>query len=191
MCEHYVNLAVADDNFFNQGFNDFALVWHWQFRPAVIQGIGLVQYVIGGQLVDFQKIHPGFELGQFDRKLVQPRFGGFVEVAKALRRLRRDLLLMVTLVRPLHFIPDFLNLALLCIEQNRFFGQVSFGLLQMLRNPFRLAEKDFQFLSGDISQVHNRYLIAAIPAKVFRIVRFDIRPLSVSVPPATVSEPSV
>ncbi len=52
----YVNLAVSDDDFLDQGFHSFALVCGAK-DAAFIQGIGLVHHIIGRKLVHPQEVN--------------------------------------------------------------------------------------------------------------------------------------
>jgi hypothetical protein len=138
MREHYVNLTVANHDFFNEGIDDFTLVLRWQFGLPVMKRVGFMHHVIGRKLVDLQEIHFGFELRQFSQKLLQPPFGGFIELAKSLGG---DLFLQIELMRPIHIISHFLDFLPVRAKQGGGLGQVPVGLIQMLRDPLRLAEK--------------------------------------------------
>ena len=47
---------------------------------------GLADDVIGGELVDLEEVHLGLQLRQFGLQLLEPLFGGAVEVAEAIAR---------------------------------------------------------------------------------------------------------
>lgn len=85
MGEGYVDLSVTDDELLDERFDDLSLVLGRQGRPPLVEGIGLVEDIIGGQLVDLQEVNLGFELWKLRDKLVQSRFGRLVELAKTLR----------------------------------------------------------------------------------------------------------
>jgi hypothetical protein len=86
MGEGYVNLAMADCDLFNQGFDDLTFDVRGQFRPAVMEGCRFMGNILGGELVDLQQVHLGFEFGKRGGQLIQTFLGGFVELAEALGR---------------------------------------------------------------------------------------------------------
>ena len=85
MREGYVDFIGANHDLFDEAFNDLALVFGWQGRPAVVERAGFMEKVIGGEFVHFEEINLGLEFRQFGHQLVQPFLGGFVELSKALR----------------------------------------------------------------------------------------------------------
>jgi hypothetical protein len=72
--ERYVNFAVPDEDLLDDGFNDFTSVRNRQRRPAVVKGIGLVEDIVGRQLVNLEQINLGFELSSMP-SAVPPLFG--------------------------------------------------------------------------------------------------------------------
>lgn len=65
MREGYVNLAVSDDDLFNQSFNNLSFVHYGEQWPPFLQGVGLMHHVICGELVQLQEVDLSFKLGEF------------------------------------------------------------------------------------------------------------------------------
>ena len=145
--EGYVNLALADHELFDQGFDDPALVLGREFGPAGMEGMGLVEDVLGGELVDLEEVHIGLELGQFGGELVEARFGGLVEVAEALGG---DLAFQIQAVGLIHLVPDFLDFPLVRGEQGGLFGEGLVGKLLMVdARSMRFETLDYAWDPGN------------------------------------------
>ncbi len=141
----YVDLALANGDLFDEGFSDLAAVVQGHGRPTLMECGRLVDDIIGGELVDFEKVNFGFELWQFGAQLVQAFFCGFVELAEALAG---DLALKVEAMRPGHLVPHLLDFIAVDFKGGGLFIEIAVGILQNWRpTPVSLLpEKELQFV---------------------------------------------
>src|ERR1700733_4120339 len=71
-------------------------------------------------------------------------------------------------MRPGHFIPHFLYLAMVGFERGSLLREVFAGVLQMPVYALALPEKELQFVFDDVFQVYNGNLVTALTADIFR-----------------------